>query len=124
MPRARTNAVAGSPALAAETVIAALAGGGVAYNDQVDLIGAVDITIGTSGDHVTLKVRRGTDTTGTVVATFGAFNVTAADRRNFSVVATDAQAAESGALQYVLTATVANGAATSTVNAVCLRADW
>jgi hypothetical protein len=121
MPRTRTTAVTGSPAAAAETTIATIAAAAVPAGqsgDPVDLIGEVDITIGTNGTTVTLKIERGD---ATVLATVGPITTAgAATRFNAAIMATDREAG----LGYLLTATVANGSAVSTVNQVNLLALW
>lgn len=124
MPRARSTTVTGSPALAAETVICTLPGQAITLGAIVDLFAAVDITIGTSGVTATFKIERGAAAGGTVVSTMGPFTVVAANRYNFAVIGTDTQAGEEQGQQYVLTATIGSGAATSTVNNVCLTATW
>lgn len=124
MPRSRSTAVVGSPAAASETAICTLPVSTFPDQAIIDLHATVDITIGTSGTAVTLKVRQGSGTTGTTIATYGPFTVTAADRRSFSLVATDPNGGALATNQYTLTATVTAGAATSTVNAVELIAVW
>ena len=123
MPRARTNAVAGSPAAAAETVIAAIAPGAIPAGlagDPVDIEGTCDMTIGATGTAVTLRIRRGVDTTGAVLATYGPFTAVAANRNNFTCAVSDVEAG----LGYVLTAQVTGGSAASAVNAANLTAVW
>jgi hypothetical protein len=119
-------AIVASPAAAAETVIATSPKLIVDTPQYAVLLTAlVDITIGTSGTAVTFKLRRGTTTGGTAVvngATWGPYAVTATDEYQFALVGSDTPPASSG-LQYCLTVTVTGGAATSTVNVVCLSAE-
>ena len=119
-------AVTGSPATSAETVIATSAQLIVDTPQYAVLLTAlVDITIGTSGTAVTFKLKRGTTTGGTAVtngAVWGPYAVTATDEYQFTVMGYDIPGASAN-LQYVLTATIGSGAATSTVNVVCLSAE-
>jgi hypothetical protein len=125
MPAPNFTVVA-SPAGSAETVIATSPKLIVdAPQYAVLLTALVDITIGTSGSAVTFKLRRGTTTGGTAVtngATWGPYAVTATDEYQFTIMGSDLPPASSG-LQYSLTVTVTNGAATSTVNVVCISAE-
>jgi hypothetical protein len=116
--------VTGSPAGAAETVICTLPAMAIVPNQAVDFWGMADITLaaGTTGN--TVNIRRGTGTTGTVVATVGPIAVTASTRILFAILGTDTQAGEEAGQQYVLTVTLAAAAAGSTVNNVCLTALW
>lgn len=122
MPRSRSNAVAGSPAAAAETVIATLAGLVLPSNDPVDIEGSCDVTVGTTGNAATLRIRRGADTTGTVLATYGPFTVVAANRVNLTINAVDTQVPELSGQGYVLTLQITAATAISTVNAAYLGA--
>lgn len=124
MPRTRSSTVVASPAAAAETAICTIGNMAIPASNVVDLEGSVDITIGTAGTSVTLKLERGSVAGGTVVATFGPFTVTAGNRYNFSINTSDSQANELAGAAYVLTATVANATAASTVNAVNVNAIW
>ena len=118
--------VTGSPAAATETVIATSAQLIVDTPQYAVLLTAlVDITIGTSGTAVTFKLKRGTTTGGTAVtngAVWGPYAVTATHEYQFTIMGSDIPPASHG-VQYVLTATVTNGAATSTVNVVALSAE-
>jgi hypothetical protein len=120
---AATKTVAGSPALAAETIIASLA----LNTDEtvvsgVLLRGFAAFTVGTSGTAVTLRIRQ-TNVTGTVVATTGALTggIAAAGLVAESILGFDAAPALTGQT-YVLTLQVTAGAAASTVSAVELDA--
>jgi hypothetical protein len=117
-----TTTVVASPALAAETIIASLTIGGfgnMPLASGVRLRGWAAYTVGTSGTAVTLKIRR-TNVSGTTVVSTGATNATATNLYALEVNGFDAAP---GAAVYVLTMTVANGAAASTVSAVTLGAD-
>lgn len=124
MPRARTTGITASPAGAAETVIATLAGQSIPWNAPVDFVASVDLSAGTGVTGVTLKLERGTLAGGTVVATSGPAVVAASTRVTLTMAGTDTQASEEAGQQYVLTATCVGASGASTVNAVYLRADW
>lgn len=124
MPRARSSAVVASPAAAAETVVCTLPGVSVRANDPIDLDASLDLTIGTTGNAVTIRVRRGVDTTGAVVATFGPFTAVAANRNNYSLNASDALPGDAAGQQYVVTVQVTAATAPSTVNAASIDAIW
>jgi hypothetical protein len=117
-----TSAITGSPAGAAETIIATLNLLGFADTailGGIDLSGWAAFTVGTSGTAITMRVRQ-TNVAGTVVASTGALtggiaagNLVAQDVEAFDVTP--------GVATYVLTLTVTGGAAASTVSAVKLR---
>jgi hypothetical protein len=119
-----TFAITGSPSAAAETVVATLTGVELKYSDQViKLSGAINFTVGTSGNAATLRIRRDT-LTGTLVGTAQTLPVT-------TVVATDTvigavnvsdQPGNVAGQVYVMTLQVATAAATSTVNNVNITA--
>ena len=115
-----TQAVAASPALAAETIIGTLniAGfGDTAVVSGIQFDGWAAFTVGTSGVSATLRIRQ-TNVSGAVVATTGALTVTAA-----SLVQTNVQGfdAAPGVGAYVLTLQIGSGAAASTVSALSLQ---
>jgi hypothetical protein len=118
-----TTAITGSPAAAAETIIATLVLTGFADSaiiGGVDLSGWASYTIGTNGTATTLRIRQ-TNVAGTVVATTGALTggIAAA-----GLVAQDIEGFDAGAgvATYVLTLQVTAGSAISTVSATKLRA--
>jgi hypothetical protein len=118
-----TTAITGSPAAAAETIIATLTLTGFADTaivSGVDLSGWAAFTVGTSGTACTLRIRQ-TNVAGTVIATSGALTggIAAA-----ALVAQDIEGFDAGAgvAVYVMTLQVTAGAAASTVSAVKLRA--
>lgn len=114
-----TNAITGSPALAAETVVATLTPtGDIAVTKGVFLFGGVAFTVGTSGTAVTYRIRQ-TALAGAVVFTSGAVTsgITAAGLVNESVQGVDTAPVMPGQV-YVLTLQVTAGAAASTVSAV------
>ena len=116
-----TQAVAGSPALAAETVIATLtldSFNDIAVVKEIRLTGWAAFTVGTSGVSAQLRIRQ-TSVAGTVVADSGATSATAAQLGVRDVLGVDATP---GVGVYVLTLQVASGAAASTVSAVQLAA--
>lgn len=120
---AATTAIVGSPALAAETIIASLT---LNTDEQimsgVMLRGFAAFTVGTSGTAVTLRIRR-TNVAGAVVATTGALTggIAAAGLVAETILGFDTGAAVTGQV-YVLTLQVTSGAAASTVSAVELDA--
>jgi azurin len=122
-PRVQKSAVvAASPALAAETVVCSLTlSGDIAVVAGTALIGYVALTVGASGTDVTVKLRR-TGTSGTTVVSSGVLSAPAAAE----VVAYAINGFDTGTVMpgqvYVLTVTVANGAAESTVSACSLIA--
>jgi hypothetical protein len=115
-----TQAVAGSPALAAETIIGTLAIAGFGDTSVVSGIqfdGWAAFTVGTSGVSATMRIRQ-TNAAGSVVATTGALSVTAANLVQISVQGFDAAP---GVATYVLTLQIGSGAAVSTVSALSLQ---
>jgi hypothetical protein len=118
-----TVAITGSPAAAAETIVATLnlpSFGGPTVVQKVYLDGWVSFTVGTSGTAVTLRLRQ-TNVSGTVIATSGALTggIAAAGLVAQDIAGSDATP---GVGTYVLTLQVTGGAAASTVSAVSLRA--
>lgn len=115
-----TTSVQGSPiAAAAETVI-----GTVQVTTDaaavVALLGLVNLTVGTSGTAVVLRLRADT-LTGTVVQSTGGFTAVAANVSPFFVLGSPA-AAEIAARSFVLTCQVTGGAANTTINNMMLLA--
>lgn len=118
-----TTGITGSPALAAETIIATLVLTGFADTpilSGVELSGWAAFTVGTSGTAVAMRIRQ-TNVLGLVIATTGALTggIAAAN-----LVAQDVEGFDAGAGvgTYVLTLQVTAGAAASTVSATKLRA--
>lgn len=117
-----TNVIVGSPALAAETIIATTGAIQLAIdNAQVILVAFVEITVGTSGTGLTLRLRRGNALTSALVNVGNAATVVAANLVRQSLVYADSPGVVAG-LQYSLTAQVTAGAAASTVSDVGLLA--
>ena len=118
----RSTTVAASPAAASETTVCSLTlTGDIAVVQGTALWGFVALTVGASGTDVTVKIRR-TDTSGTTVVSTGLLNAPAAgDLLAIPLQGFDTGTAMPGQV-YVLTVTVANGAATSTVSACSLLA--
>src|SRR4051812_45289718 len=116
---AATTSVVGSPALAAETIIAS-----VTLNTDEQIVSGIMLrgfaafTVGTSGSAVTLRLRR-TNVAGTVVATTGALTggIAAGNLVAETILGFDTGAALTGQT-YVLTLQVTAGGAASTVSAV------
>ena len=116
---AATTSVVGSPAAAAETIIASL----TLNTDETILSGIMlrgfaAFTVGTSGTATTLRIRR-TNVSGTVVATTGALTggIAAGNLVAETILGFDTGAALTGQV-YVLTLQVTSGSAASTVSAV------
>lgn len=117
----QTAAVTGSPAAAAETIVATLAlPTNIRADQKVYLLGWMSLTVGTNGTALTVKVRQ-TNVAGTVVATSGAEGASAAALVSRSIIAVDTPGLQSG-FTYVMTLTVTAGSAASTVSAVGLVA--
>lgn len=117
----RTTTVAASPSGSSETTIATLTLAG--FNDiqivsGIRLEGWAAFTVGTSGVSVNLQIKQ-TSSSGTAVGASGAVTETAANLDEITVCTFDAAP---GVKTYVLTMTVASGAAASTVSAVYLGA--
>ena len=120
----RTSTVAASPADATETVIATLNlanFGDVALLSGVELSGFAAFTIGTSGTAGNLKIRQ-TNVSGTTVVATGVINAGVWAATQLTELYVAGFDAAPGVGTYVLTLTVANGAAASTVSACTLRA--
>jgi hypothetical protein len=114
-----TTSIVGSPALAAETIIASLTvNTDEAIISGIMLRGFAAFTVGTSGTATTLRIRR-TNVAGSVVATTGALTggVAAAALVADTILGFDTGAATTGQV-YVLTLQVTAGSAASTVSAV------
>lgn len=120
-----TTAITGSPALAAETIIATLALTGfsdTAIVTGIDLSGWAAFTVGTSGTAVTLRIRQ-TNVAGTVVGDTGALTggVAAAALLGQDVMGFDAAPVLPGQI-YVVTLQVTAATAASAVSAAVLAA--
>lgn len=118
---ASTTTVVGSPAAAAETIVAQLPQlGDLSKAAGVELIGWCAYTVGTSGVSGRLRIRQ-TNVAGAVVADSGALTVAATNLVAPAIEGIDTAAVLPGQV-YVLTLQVGSGAAASTVSAVYLRA--
>ena len=116
-----TVAVTGSPALAAETIIATLnVGGQVAVQQGIYLAGWCAFTMGTSGVSATLRLRQ-TNAAGTLLANTGAVTGVANSLYAPDIQGFDSAPALPGQV-YVLTLQIGSGAAASTVSAASLFA--
>lgn len=116
-----TATVAGSPAAAAETIVATLTPtGDIAVTKGVFLFGALAFTVGTAGVSARYRIRQ-TNAAGTVVFDSGA---TTAGIAAANVVAADVQGVDTAPTMpgqvYVLTLTVGSASAASTVSAASL----
>lgn len=115
-----TTTVQGSPiAAAAETVVGTVQVTTDAAS-VVALIGMANITIGTSGTAVTLRLRADS-VAGTVIATSGLVTAVAAAIQPFFIFGSPA-AIEIAARTFVLTAQVQAGAANTTIGNMMLLA--
>src|SRR5579859_5876975 len=117
----QTTTVAASPSGATETTIATLTltdFGDIQIVSGIQLVGWAAYTVGTSGVSVNLQIKQ-TNSSGTAVSATGATTATAANLGALEVRGFDSGA---GVGVYVLTMTVASGAATSTVSKVYLGA--
>lgn len=116
----RSTTVVGSPALAAETIVASVTiPNNVAVVQGVRLEGFVAFTVGTSGVSATVQVRQ-TSTSGTSVVSTGALTVVATDLYAIPILGFDTAPAQGQV--YKLTLTIGSGAAQSAVSAVYLGA--
>lgn len=116
---AETTAIVGSPALAAETIVAQLTlDTNLAIIQGVLLRGFLAFTVGTSGVNARVRIRR-TNVAGTVVGDTGALTggITAAALVAETILGFDTGVPGTGQV-YVLTLQVGSGAAASTVSAV------
>jgi hypothetical protein len=125
----RSNTVVGSPALAAETVVAATpvfpAGFDAAVVVGVLVIAQSALTVGTSGTAITYRIRTGaTAGAGTIIFTSGATTagIAAANLLLENMIGIDPAPAALSGQQYCLTVQVTGGAAASTVSAVSICA--
>lgn len=121
----QTATIIGSPAAAAETVVATTPAfdASVAIVAGVLVIAELAYTIGTNGVSCRVRLRQGTSTAGTVVYDSGIMtggHNTAAQLVADSAGAFDTAAA--GGQQYTLTLTVGSGSAASTVSIVSVTA--
>lgn len=130
-PRFKSSStIAGSPALAAETIVCQITGLDAALPcaSGVFLSGVASFTVGTSGTAVRLRIRQGTTVgAGTVIADTGALtggvaatNLLSQDLQGFD---TSAAGLAITSTSYHLSLQVTAGAAASTVsqtNLVCL----
>jgi hypothetical protein len=116
-----STAIVGSPALAAETIVAQITcNTDLVIVSGIRLDGFIAFTVGTTGTAVTARLRR-TNVAGTVIASTGAITqgVAAAGLDSIDVSGFDTGAALTGQI-YVLTLQVTGGAAASTVSATAL----
>ncbi len=119
-----TTAITGSPAAAAETIVATLTlanFGNLAVVSGIDLTGWCAYTVGTNGTAVQLRIRQ-TNASGNIVAASGALTGSQHGAAILSADDIEGFDATPGIGVYVLTMQVTAGSATSTVSAVKLRA--
>ena len=112
-----TSTVAGSPATNEEKVIATLTlstWSDLAITSGIRFVCSAAFTAGTNGTAATMRLRQ-TNTSGNVVYSTGALDVTAAHLYNFGFACFDAAP---GVGVYVLTLQVTGGSAGSTVSAL------
>lgn len=116
-----TATVVGSPAAAAETVVAQVSiGPELGVGLGVLLLGYAAFTVGTNGTAVTTRLRRDS-VAGTIVKSSGALTATAAQLIDRSIVGVDLSPTLPNEV-YVLTLEVTAGSAASTVSATSLIA--
>lgn len=117
----RTATVVGSPALAAETIIASVTiDRDLSAAFGVLLFGYAAATVGTDGVSVGWKIRK-TDASGTILKQSGLKTATAATLIDESIIAVDTSPSLPNQV-YVMTLIVTSGSAASTVSAVELAA--
>ena len=118
----KSTAVAASPAAATETVICTLTmSEDLAVMEGAMLWGWCAFLVGASGTDATVKLRR-TDTSGTTIASTGIINApAAADLLTYAICGFDTGPTLPGQV-YVMTLTVPNAAAASTVSGATLAA--
>ena len=117
-----TTTVTGSPAAAAETIVATLtipSFNEIAVVTGIRLRGWLAFTVGTNGVSARVRLKQ-TDASGTTVADTGLTTVTAANLLEMSINGTDLAP---GIGKYVMTLIIGSGSAASTVSAVSLAAD-
>lgn len=85
-----------------------------AIRPNVYLDASGDLLNSSSGTTLTVRIRRGNGITGTVVATYGPFTLTASARSNWSINGLDTPP-ESFGLVYSVTLQLASNAGTATV---------
>lgn len=124
MPRSRNTTTAVPVVTTAETALVTLPAITLQAGNAVDLLSELDFTTGASTTAVTIRVRRGVDTTGTVVATIGPIAAAASTRINLPIVTSDVQNVDVAGQQYTVTVqqTAATGNGTGNTNVV--RADY
>jgi hypothetical protein len=119
-----TTSITGSPAAAAETIIATLNlvnFGNFSVVTGVDLTGWAAYTVGTNGAAVQFRIRQ-TNVAGSIVGNSGALTGSQHGAAILSADDCEGFDATPGVAVYVLTMQVTSGSATSTVSAVKLRA--
>lgn len=113
--------VVGSPAADAETIIASLTiSDDLVVTEGVLVVGFCAFLLGASGVSSNVRLRK-TDASGTILKSTGTILGTAADLLSRTVIAFDTSPTVPGQV-YVMTLTVASGAAASTVSAVTIAA--
>jgi hypothetical protein len=116
-----SKVVAGSPAAAAETIIASVtipSFGDLSVVSGILLTGWAAFTVGTSGATARARIKQ-TDASGSAVVDTGLLTVTAGNLMTISAHGFDAAP---GVATYALTLIIGSGAAASTVSAVLLSA--
>jgi hypothetical protein len=118
----QSSVIVASPSAATETTICTLTiPGNIAQVTGVILFGFAAFTVGTNGTACNLKIRQ-TNTSGTTVGATGATTGGIAAAGLVDVNVTGFDTASVGNQVYVLTLTVTNGSAASTVSACSLVA--
>lgn len=110
---------------AVETVICTLAGVSTdTPGARVILEGAAQITVGTSGTAVTLRIRRGTEVTSPLVGAAVVQTAVATNQQTVACQAVDNPEGELASQSYVLTAQTTAGTANSTAVESSLSATY
>ena len=116
----QTTAITGSPALAAETIVATTpAYGDITFLSGVLLVGIAAFTVGATGTAVTVRLRQ-TGLAGTVVYNSGALTGGIAAAALVELPAVGFDTAPAAGQVYVLTLQVTGGSGASAVSAVAL----
>lgn len=108
----------------AETVAATVQGISTeAGGDTVQLEGQLEVTVGTAGTSVVLKIERGSAAGSTLVIADTAVNVAAGNTVNLSINGSDSPGEVAGQ-SYILTVTVGAATGNSTVTQAQLNASY
>ena len=124
MPRTVNQGTAIAGNLAVETPVLTLPGITTQAGQPVDITGAVDFTQGTAGTAITLRIRRGVDATGALLATFGPVALAAAARTVVPFAWRDTQNVDVANQSYTVTVQATAATGNGTANTANIRADY